>query len=55
MEESEIMDKLLNVGKVALEPGSKYGEAGTGFLRLNVACPPSVLEDGVNRIIKALG
>lgn len=55
MEESEIMDKLLNVGKVALEPGSKYGEAGTGFLRLNVACPPSVLEDGINRIIKALG
>ncbi len=55
MEESEIMEKLLHAGKVALEPGSKYGEAGTGFLRLNVACPPSVIEDGVARIIKALG
>ena len=55
MEESEIMAKLLHDGKVALEPGSKYGEAGTGFLRLNVACPRSTLDDGVARIIKALG
>lgn len=55
IEESEIMSKLLHEGKVALEPGSKYGEAGKGFLRLNVACPRSMLEDGVARIIKALG
>ena len=55
MEESDIMKKLLHDGKVALEPGSKYGEAGKGFLRLNVACPRSMLEDGVARIIKALG
>ncbi|TAA67871.1 MalY/PatB family protein [Planococcus salinarum] len=55
LEESEIMKKLLHDGKVALEPGSKYGEPGTGFLRLNVACPRSMLEDGVERIIKALG
>lgn len=55
IEESEIMSKLMHEGKVALEPGSKYGEAGKGFLRLNVACPRSMLEDGVARIIKALG
>lgn len=55
MDESEIMDKLLNEGKVALEPGSKYGESGTGFLRLNVACPRHLLEEGVAGIIKALG
>lgn len=55
LEESEIMKKLLQDGKVALEPGSKYGESGRGFLRLNVACPRAMLEDGVSRIIKALG
>lgn len=55
LEESEIMKKLLHDGKVALEPGSKYGEAGKGFLRLNVACPRSILEDAVARIQKALG
>ena len=46
-----MMDKLLNKGKLALEPGSKYGEAGRGFLRMNVATPLSVVEDGVKRFI----
>lgn len=52
--EDEIMDKLLMKGRLALEPGSKYGEAGLGFLRMNVACPPAVVEDGVKRFIQAL-
>ena len=52
--ESEIMDKLLNKGKLALDPGTKYGEAGRGFLRMNVATPLSVVQDGVNRFITAL-
>lgn len=52
--ENEIMDLLLNKGKLALEPGSKYGEPGRGFLRMNVACPRSILEDGVLRFITAL-
>lgn len=52
--ENEIMDLLLNKGKLALEPGSKYGDTGRGFLRMNVACPRSTLEDGVLRFITAL-
>ena len=52
--EAEIMDKLLNKGKLALDPGSKYGDAGRGFLRMNVATPLSVVQDGVNRFITAL-
>lgn len=54
LSEKEIMDKLLHRGQLALEPGTKYGEAGRGFLRMNVACPPALVEDGVNRFIKAL-
>lgn len=54
LSEDEVMEKLLSEGKVALEPGSKYGEAGRGFLRMNVACPRTVLEDGINRVAKAL-
>ena len=49
-----MMDKLLTKGKLALEPGSKYGEAGRGFLRMNVATPLSVVQDGVKRFITAL-
>lgn len=51
--ESEAMDRLLNIGKVALEPGSKYGKSGEGFLRMNVACPPDTLKEGVHRFINA--
>jgi len=54
LSEKDMMDKLLNKGKLALEPGTKYGEAGRGFLRMNVACPLSQVEDGVQRFITAL-
>lgn len=52
--EEDMMDKLLNKGKLALEPGTKYGEAGRGFLRMNIACPPATVEDAVQRFITAL-
>ena len=52
--EEEMMRKLLEQGKVALEPGTKYGEEGRGFLRMNVACVPQTAKDGVQRFIKAL-
>ena len=54
LSEEEMMDRLLNKGRLALEPGSKYGEAGKGFLRMNVATPRSIVEDGVKRFIKAM-
>lgn len=54
LSEKEIMDLLLTKGKLALDPGTKYGEAGDGFLRMNIACPKAILEDGVARFIKAL-
>lgn len=52
--ELEIMDRLLTVGKLALEPGTKYGKAGDGFLRMNVACPLETVQDGVARFKMAL-
>ena len=32
-----------------LSAGAQYGGNGTGFLRMNIACPRSVLEDGLHR------
>ncbi|MGG0669354.1 MalY/PatB family protein [Lederbergia citrisecunda] len=54
LSEDEMMDRLLNKGKLALEPGTKYGETGRGFLRMNVATPRVIVEDGVKRFIKAM-
>lgn len=54
LSEDEMMEKLLHKGRLALEPGSKYGEAGKGFLRMNVACPPALIQEGVERFIRAV-
>ena len=54
LSEEEMMELLLHKGKLALEPGSKYGESGRGFMRMNIACPRKTLENGVDRFIHAL-
>lgn len=54
LSENEMMDRLINKGKIALEPGTKYSEAGRGFLRINLACPFETVKDGVERFKKAL-
>ena len=33
-----------------LSKGSQYGTGGKNFLRMNIACPRSVLEDGLSRL-----
>jgi len=54
LNEEEIMKRLLENGKLALEPGTKYGEEGRGFLRMNVACSFDTVKDGVQRFKQAL-
>lgn len=45
---------FLEHAKVALFDGAAFGAGGEGFVRLNFACPRSVLEDGLKRKAKAL-
>ncbi|MDI7743945.1 MalY/PatB family protein [Lysinibacillus fusiformis] len=54
LSESEMMHRLLEKGRLAIEPGTKYSEAGRGFLRMNVACPLETVKDGIERFKKAL-
>ena len=37
-----------------LSNGAQYGGAGTGFLRMNLACPRSYVEDGMKRLKEGL-
>ncbi len=37
-----------------LSPGRIFGEQGKSFLRMNIACPRSVLEDGLKRLKKGV-
>ncbi|WP_175990516.1 MalY/PatB family protein [Bacillus sp. Marseille-Q1617] len=53
--DDELKERLLERGKLGLEPGPKYGKGGEGFVRMNIACPREVLMDGLERLAKALG
>ncbi len=47
----EATERLLKEGKVMVSSGTLYGkQAGEGFLRLNIACPRSVMMEGLKRI-----
>lgn len=48
----EVQDALVHVGKVAIMAGETYGM--DKYLRLNCGCPKAKLEDGLNRLKKAM-
>ncbi|WP_188206568.1 MalY/PatB family protein [Alkalibacillus aidingensis] len=49
----EIVDKLKDEAKVGLNDGVTFGkDTGRLFMRINIACPPSIVEEGVKRIIE---
>jgi cystathionine beta-lyase len=40
--------------KLWVNEGNLYGEAGEGFVRINIACPRQRLIEGLNRMRRAL-
>ena len=46
--------ELDGLGDFYLSAGSVYGKGGERFLRLNIACPESVLKDGLERLKNGL-
>lgn len=51
---ADFTDKLIHQEKLWLNPGTIYGDAGEGFLRINIACPRSLLQDGLARLARCL-
>jgi len=45
----ELERRLLTDAKLWLNSGTIYGATGEGFMRWNIACPRSVLAEGLNR------
>ena len=45
---------FLKHARVAVNPGTWFGENGKGYARLNFACPSSILEQGLLRIKSSL-
>src|SRR5690606_26380306 len=50
LSDENLMKKLLMKGKLALNQGSSYRSGGEGFMRMNVGCPRSIVEDGLQRL-----
>jgi len=50
----ELTNILFDKAKVALWEGYLFGKGGKGFERINIACPRSILKEGLNRIATAI-
>jgi cystathionine beta-lyase len=47
-------DVILEKGRVALNPGSIYGEQSSHFVRFNFATSPEIISEAITRIVKAV-
>jgi cystathionine beta-lyase len=54
IDDKQLQKELIEQQKVAIMPGYTYGAEGEGFLRLNVGCPRSKVESGVQALIRAI-
>jgi cystathionine beta-lyase len=48
--DGEPAERFLREGRVAVEPGTRFGAAGAGFVRLNFATSPEILDEAVARM-----
>ncbi len=54
MKGKELSEFLIKKAKVGLDDGYFFGPSGDGFARINIACPRSVLKEGLKRIENAV-
>lgn len=54
MDPRELHEFILKKAKVWLDEGYIFGDEGNGFERINLACPRSILKEGLERINKAI-
>jgi cystathionine beta-lyase len=53
-EAEALVKRLTREARVMLEAGSLFGPEGEGYVRLNFACPRSILAEGLERVAKAI-
>ncbi len=49
----EVLDRVQNKARLALNHGPSFGQGGELRMRLNFACPPAMLEEALERLGKA--
>jgi len=53
MPSAKLHDFLLREARLWLDHGSKFGVEGEGFMRINLACPRSVVDEALDRLAEA--
>ncbi|HEY8363969.1 MAG TPA: MalY/PatB family protein [Haloplasmataceae bacterium] len=54
MDNDKLSEFINKEAKLLLNNGYEYGEEGSGFLRLNIGCPRSILEEALIRLDNAI-
>ena len=52
--QEELDDFFANKAKVGLNSGAMFGPGGKGYMRMNVGCPRSVVNQAIDQIVAAL-
>ena len=56
MRSDELTELLAREAKVRVESGTTYGaNAGEGYIRVNLACPRSVLREALQKVAACIG
>jgi len=53
MKDKELSEFIIEKAKVGLNNGAKFGTGGDGWMRLNIGCPRSILEEALTRLKNA--
>ncbi|MFD2656022.1 MalY/PatB family protein [Gracilibacillus thailandensis] len=54
LSQDELKEFLQTRAQVGLNDGASFGEEGSGFMRMNIACPLDIVKEGTTRIKNAL-
>ena len=54
MDNQTLSNFMKRKAKVGLEDGFIFGESGSGFMRMNIVCPRSILAEALKRIENAV-
>jgi len=54
LDDKDLRDLMVKKAKVGCDDGFIFGAGGSGFQRMNIACPRSILKDALQRIEKAV-
>ena len=53
LDDEQLKAFFIEQAKVGMNPGISFGEVGSGFMRMNIAAPRSIIMDACHRIVSA--